>query len=84
MGGVKKHVLMLNETLGTDTKRDARSRVPAMRVSVVSRAPVALRAAAFSRSATRSRARAAARVAPRASAEPVMIVSDLDLSLIHI
>ena len=55
---------MLNETLGTDTKRDARSRVPAMRVSVVSRAPVPLRAAAFSRSATRSRARAAARVAP--------------------
>ena len=73
---------MLNETLGTDTKRDARSRVPAMRVSVVSRAPVALRAAAFSRSATRSRARAAARVAPRASAEPVMIVSDLDGTMV--
>ena len=82
IGGVKKHVLMLNETLGTDTKRDARSRVPAMRVSVVSRAPVALRAAAFSRSATRSRARAAARVAPRASAEPVMIVSDLDGTMV--
>ena len=73
---------MLNETLGTDTKRDARSRVPAMRVSVVSRAPVPLRAAAFSRSATRSRARAAARVAPRASADPVMIVSDLDGTMV--
>ena len=73
---------MLNETLGTDTKRDARSRVPAMRVSVVSRAPVAPRAAAFSRPATRPRARAAARVAPRASADPVMIVSDLDGTMV--
>ena len=82
VGGVKKQVLMLNETLGTDTKRDARSRVPAMRVSVVSRAPVAPRAAAFSRSATRPRARAAARVAPRASADPVMIVSDLDGTMV--
>ena len=82
VGGVKKQVLMLNETLGTDTKRDARSRVPAMRVSVVSRAPVAPRAAAFSRSATRPRARAAARGAPRASADPVMIVSDLDGTMV--
>ena len=82
VGGVKKQVLMLNETLGTDTKRDARSRVPAMRVSVVSRAPVAPRAAAFSWSATRPRARAAARVAPRASADPVMIVSDLDGTMV--
>ena len=72
---------MTNETLVATTKRDARSRATAMRVSV-RRAAVAPRAAALSRSATSPRARRAATVAPRASADPIMIVSDLDGTMV--
>jgi hydroxymethylpyrimidine pyrophosphatase-like HAD family hydrolase len=72
----------MNETLGVTRKRDARSRViSAMRVSVL-QAPVAPRAASSARSATSPRARRAALVAPRASAEPIMIVSDLDGTMV--
>ena len=73
---------MMNETLGVTRKRDARSRViSAMRVSVL-RAPVAPRAASSARSATSPSARRAALVAPRASADPIMIVSDLDGTMV--
>ena len=72
----------MNETLGVTRKRDARSRViSAMRVSVL-RAPVAPRAASSARSATSPSARRAALVAPRASADPIMIVSDLDGTMV--
>ena len=72
----------MNETLGVTRKRDARSRViSAMRVSVL-RAPAAPRAASSARSATSPSARRAARVAPRASADPIMIVSDLDGTMV--
>jgi hypothetical protein len=72
----------VNETLGVTRKRDARSRViSAMRVSVL-RAPVAPRAASSARSATSPSARRAALVAPRASADPIMIVSDLDGTMV--
>lgn len=68
--------------MGVTRKRDARSRViSAMRVSVL-RAPVAPRAASSARSATSPSARRAARVAPRASADPIMIVSDLDGTMV--
>ena len=72
----------MNETLGVTRKRDARSRViSAMRVSVL-RAPAAPRAASSARSATSPSARRAALVAPRASADPIMIVSDLDGTMV--
>ena len=68
--------------MGVTRKRDARSRViSAMRVSVL-RAPVAPHAASSARSATSPSARRAALVAPRASAEPIMIVSDLDGTMV--
>ena len=52
-----------------------------MRVSVL-QAPVAPRAASSARSATNPSARRAALVAPRASTGPVMIVSDLDGTMV--
>jgi hydroxymethylpyrimidine pyrophosphatase-like HAD family hydrolase len=68
--------------LGVTRKRDARSRaISAMRVSVL-RAPAAPRAASSARSATSPSARRAALVAPRASADPIMIVSDLDGTMV--
>ena len=72
---------MLNETLYVTTKRDARLLASAMRVSV-RRAVVAPRLTAFSRSATSPRSRRASSVAPRAFADPIMIVSDLDGTMV--
>ena len=68
--------------MGVTRKRDARSRgISAMRVSVL-QAPVAPRAASSARSATSPSARRAALVAPRASTGPIMIVSDLDGTMV--